>query len=135
MAANTHTESILPQTAATKADLGKVRPGVTRNPKKSAKLLDGQASTAGSATLWGDPERASHIVTAEGIETGAALAYAFREEIKNDDIAVAASISAKGIESFQPWPNTKLVTVAADRDERRRVPDTSVVRRLLEPSP
>jgi hypothetical protein len=32
-------------------------------------------------------------------------------------IAVAAAISASGIEAFQLWPSTRSVTVAADRDE------------------
>ena len=67
--------------------------------------------------LWGDPERAPQIVVAEGIETGAAVALALAAEIEAGEVAVAAAISAGGVEAFQPYPATRRVTVAADRDE------------------
>jgi phage/plasmid primase-like uncharacterized protein len=102
-----------------KADLGEVRPGERRNPKKSAKVDDGQPRSAGCAVIWGDPERASHVVVAEGIETAAAVAHALRDEIENNSTAVASAITAGGIEAFLPWPATKSVTIAADRDEAK----------------
>jgi hypothetical protein len=40
-----------------------------------------------------------------------------KPEIEAGDLLVAAAISAGGVEAFQPWPATKRVTVAADRDE------------------
>jgi hypothetical protein len=109
----------LSEDGRSKAKLGEVRPGQARNPKKSAKLADGQVTSAGCATFWGGPERAPHIVVAEGIETAGAIAYSLRDEVDNGNIAVAAGISAGGIEAFVPWPATKSVTVAADRDEAK----------------
>jgi Domain of unknown function (DUF927)/Toprim domain len=103
-----------------KANLGEVRDGVIRDPKKSARLVDGQSSVAGCAALWGDLGRTPHLVIVEGIETGAAVAYAYRVEIGRGDVAVAAAISAGGIEAFVPWPATKSITVAADRDEAKQ---------------
>ncbi len=84
-----------------------------RNPKKSAPGKD----TAGCAVLWGKPKLAPHIFLCEGIETGAAIALAFKDEIEAHRVAVVAAISAQGVETFQPPAETKHVTVAADRDE------------------
>ncbi|KJB91507.1 DNA primase [Skermanella aerolata KACC 11604] len=89
-----------------------------RDPKKSVRASDG-VSTAGRSVLWGDPATAPHIIVCEGIETGAAVAVAMRTEIEAGKVVVAAAISASGIEAFQPWPATKHITVAADRDEKR----------------
>ncbi|WP_147041305.1 toprim domain-containing protein, partial [Skermanella aerolata] len=94
-----------------KADLG------GRDPKKSVRASDG-VSTAGRSVLWGDPATAPRIIVCEGIETGAAVAFAMRKEIEARAVAVAAAISAVGVEAFQPWPATKHITVAADRDEK-----------------
>jgi hypothetical protein len=90
-----------------------------RDPKKSARVADGDSSTAGRSVLWGDPATAPHIIVCEGIETGAAVAVAMRTEIEAGKVAVAAAISAGGVEAFQPWPATRHITVAADRDEKR----------------
>ena len=60
---------------AGKAELGVGPDGRPRDPKKSARLKDGQ-SAAGCAVLWGDPASAPHLLLAEGIETSAALALA-----------------------------------------------------------
>lgn len=89
-----------------------------RDPKKSVRASDG-FSTAGRSVLWGDPATAPHIIVCEGIETGAAVAVAMRTEIEAGKVAVAAAISAGGVEAFQPWPATRHITVAADRDEKR----------------
>jgi hypothetical protein len=78
---------------------------------------DGQASTAGCAVIWGDPEKARHLVSFEGIENGAAGAYALRPEIEAGEIYVASAINAGGVEAITPYPATELVTVGADRDE------------------
>jgi hypothetical protein len=67
--------------------------------------------------VWGDTCHARHIVITEGIETGAAVALALAAEIAACEIAVAAAITAGGIEAFQPYPATAYVTIAADRDE------------------
>jgi hypothetical protein len=99
-----------------KADLGTGPDGRPRNPKKSAKVVDGD-NTAGRSALWGVPHIAPHIILTEGIETGAAVALALAAEIAANEIAVAAAITAGGIEAFQLYPATTRVTVAADRDE------------------
>ncbi|HZA66862.1 MAG TPA: toprim domain-containing protein [Geminicoccaceae bacterium] len=105
-----------------KAALGTRSDGRPRDPKKSAKLRDGQ-SAAGCAVLWGAPAIAPHLVLAEGIETAAALAFAHRAEIEANELAIAAALSASGISLFEPWPATRRVTVAADRDERHPADD------------
>lgn len=99
-----------------KADLGVRADGKRRDPKKSARNVD-DASTAGRAVLWGDPESAPWCVLAEGVETAAAVALAFRPEIERGDLYVAAGVTAGGVEAFTPWASTARVTVAADRDE------------------
>jgi hypothetical protein len=101
---------------AGKADLGTGPDGRPRDPKKSAKII-GEDNTAGRSVLWGDPERAPHIIVTEGIETAAAVALAMGGEIAAGELVVAAAISATGVEAFQPYPATRHVTVAADRDE------------------
>jgi Domain of unknown function (DUF927)/Toprim domain len=112
----THAHRIyLAPAGAGKADLG-IGPDGPREPKKSAKLV-GDDNVAGRSVLWGDPGRAAHLLVAEGIETGAAVALAFVAEIKAGEVAVAAAISANGVEAFQPYLATKRVTVAGDRDE------------------
>jgi hypothetical protein len=103
-----------------KADLGIGPNGQQRDAKKSAKLADGQGSTAGCAVIWGDPEKARHVVLFEGIENGAVGAYAFRPEIEAGEIFVASAINAGGVEAFTPYPVTELVTVGADRDEAKQ---------------
>jgi Toprim domain len=101
---------------AGKAELGSRSNGRPRDPKKSARLKEGQ-SAAGCAVLWGDPTAAPHLVLAEGIETAAAVALAYRHELDTGELVVAAALSTAGIRSFQPWPKTRQITVAADRDE------------------
>ena len=101
---------------AGKAGLGARPDGYPRDPKKSAKVTDGQ-NTAGRSVLWGNPEQAASILVCEGIETGAALAYAFRTELDAGKLALAAAISATGMEAFKPWAATKNLIVCADRDE------------------
>ena len=99
-----------------KADLGIAPDGQPRQPKKSARIID-EVNRTGCAVLWGDPERAPQLYLAEGIETAAAIAFAFRDQIAAGEVAVAAAISAAGLETFQPYPATQRVTVCADRDE------------------
>ena len=123
-----------------KAELGTRSDGRPRDPKKSAKLRDGQ-SAAGCAVLWGAPAIARHLVLAEGIETAAALAFAHRAEIEANELAIAAALSASGISLFEPWPATRRVTVAADRDEGRPADDRGhragerAARELRSPTP
>jgi phage/plasmid primase-like uncharacterized protein len=104
---------------AGKADLGTGPNGNPRDPKKSARVL-GDDNTAGRAVLWGDPKIAPHIVVTEGIETGCAVALALQDEIVAGKIAVAAGITAGGVEAFQVYSATKRVTLAADRDEAEK---------------
>jgi Domain of unknown function (DUF927)/Toprim domain len=99
-----------------KAALGKRADGKERNPKKAAKRLEGD-TISGRSVLFGDAGRAEHLVVAEGIETAAAVAYAFKAEVQVGAVAVAAAISAVGVEAVKPWPGTKRIAVAADRDE------------------
>jgi hypothetical protein len=89
---------------AGKAALGTGPNGHTRNPKKSARII-GDDNTSGRSVLWGHPERAPWIILAEGIETAAAVALAFAEEIEAGEAAVASAITAAGVEAFQPYPN------------------------------
>ena len=113
----THAHRIyLAPAGAGKADLGPGPDGRPREPKKSAKLV-GDDNVAGRSVVWGRPDRAAHVVVTEGIETGAAVALAFSAEIRIGDIAVAAAISASGMEAFQPYTVTTQITIAADRDE------------------
>ena len=105
---------------AGKADLGMAANGTVRDAKKSARRI-GEESTAGRAAIWGDAARAPWCIIAEGIETAAAVAHAFRQEIETRTAYVAAGINAGGIEAFVPWPETRRVTVAADRDEAAKI--------------
>ena len=45
------------------------------------------------------------------------MALALAAEIEAGEVAVAAAITAGGVEAFQPYPATRRVTIAADRDE------------------
>ena len=45
-------------------------------------MLEGEESTAGRSVIWGDPSTAPWCVIVEGIETAAAVAYAFRSELR-----------------------------------------------------
>jgi hypothetical protein len=99
-----------------KADLGIGSNKNPRNPKKSAKVI-GDDNTAGCAVLWGDPNAAPHLLLFEGIETAAAGVRAFKAELDAGDIVIASAINAGGIEAFQPYPATRRVTIAADRDD------------------
>jgi hypothetical protein len=103
---------------AGKAELGAGADGRPRDPKKSARLKDGQSAT-GCVVLWGDPAKAAHSLLAEGIETSAALAFAHQAEIETCELVIAAALSTSGIRAFAPWPATRRVTVAADRDEHK----------------
>jgi hypothetical protein len=110
---------------AGKAELGMGPNGHSRDPKKAAVKASGAQSTSGCAVLWGDRESATWCIVCEGIETGAAIALAFRAEIDAGKVLVAAAISAGGVEEFAPWPATQRITVAADRDESQK-PDGKV---------
>jgi hypothetical protein len=103
-----------------KAELGTLPNGKSRDPKKSARRLDGQPSTAGCCVVWGDLEVAPHVIAAEGIETAAAIAYAFAEEIAKHEVVVLSGIAAVGIEALVPWPAARTMTIAADRDEAKQ---------------
>jgi hypothetical protein len=103
-----------------KAELGTLPNGKSRDPKKSAMRLDGQPSTAGCCVVWGDVHTAAHEIGAEGIETAAAIAYAFAAEIAKHEIVVLSGITAVGTESLAPWPAARTVTIAADRDEAKQ---------------
>jgi Toprim domain len=105
-----------------KAELGSGSDGRPRDPKKSARLKEGQSAT-GCVVFWGEPATAHRLLVAEGIETAAAIALAHRAEIDSHEVVVAAALSAAGIRSFQPWPATRTITVAADRDEARSIDD------------
>jgi Toprim domain len=102
---------------AGKADLGTGPDGHPRDPKKAAVKANGDQSMSGCAVLWGDRESATWCVVCEGIETGAAIALAFRAEVDAGEVLIAAAISAGGVEAFTPWPAAQRITVAADRDE------------------
>jgi hypothetical protein len=90
-----------------------------RNPKKSVTLARG-ASSSGCAVIFGDRDRAPWLLLAEGAETAAGVALAYRAEIEAGGAYVAAAISEAGVGNFEPWPATTHVTVCADRDEAKR---------------
>jgi hypothetical protein len=89
--------------------------GATLNPKKSARRTKDQA-TGGLAVLWGSLS-AEWAILCEGVETAAAVAMAFGEEVEAGKVLIAAAGSAGGVEAFKPWPSCRRVTCAADRDE------------------
>jgi phage/plasmid primase-like uncharacterized protein len=93
-----------------------------RDPKKSASLARG-ANARGCAVIWGDRDRAPWLLLAEGIETAAAIALVFQNEIAAGEVYVAACIAASGVGNFEPWPATTRVTVCADRDEAKQKSD------------
>jgi hypothetical protein len=101
-----------------KADLGTDASGKKRDPKKSASKVNREESTSGRSVFWGAYETAPCVILTEGIETAAAVAQAFRSEIEAGSLAIAATISASGIEGFKLFPGMKQVTIAADRDEK-----------------
>jgi hypothetical protein len=101
-----------------KAELGTTADGKARDPKKSARRDPNSPSTAGCCAVWGNPN-AVHVILAEGIETACAIAVSCRAEIEKGDVAVLSAITAGGIEAFTPWPATRRITVAADRDEAK----------------
>ena len=115
-ARRTRTGFIWLPTGAAKRNLAKRR-RAGRATRRNRRKLSQDDNTAGRAVLWGDPANAPHVIVTEGIETGAAVALALAPEIAAGEIAVAAAISAVGIEAFQPYPATQRVTIAADRDE------------------
>ena len=94
--------------------------------KKLAKKPEG-TNIGGCAAIWGD-KAAPHAVLTEGVETGQAVAHVHREEIEAGQICVMACISASGIEAWMPWPETRRVTVAADRDEAKAESDAGFKR-------
>ena len=81
---------------AGKADLGRTADGKARDPKKSAKVADGDTSTAGRSVIWGDALKAPLIIVAEGVETAAAMAFAFRAEVDDGEVAVGGSHCGRG---------------------------------------
>jgi phage/plasmid primase-like uncharacterized protein len=101
---------------AEKAELGLTSDGQRRKPKKSAKKIADE-STSGCSVIWGDPSNAETEIIVEGIETGAAVALAFESEITSRNVAVAACITADGVETFKHWPAARHIIVGADRDE------------------
>jgi hypothetical protein len=101
-----------------KAELGQDTAGKTRDPKKSARRDPNGPSTAGCCVVWGTADT-EHMIIAEGIENACTIACSFRFEIEKGEVVVLAAITAGGIEAFIPWPATRRITVAADRDEAK----------------
>ena len=83
-----------------KADLGQTAAGHPRPTKKAAKSLSAE-STAGCSVVFGAPKNAPHIILAEGIETGAAIALAFKDELNGEKIAIASALTTSGIRGFK----------------------------------
>jgi len=101
-----------------KAELGQDARGRQRDAKKSAQRNPKGPSTAGCCVVWGNPD-SEHVILAEGIENACPIAVSFRDEIDKGEVAALSAITAGGIEAFAPWPNTRRITVAADRDEAK----------------
>ncbi|MDH3664214.1 MAG: toprim domain-containing protein, partial [Alphaproteobacteria bacterium] len=102
-----------------KAEIHHPQTGEELDAKKSMPVREGEASTAGLATIFG-ATTAAHCILCEGIETAAAIAFAFKDEVKAGAIMVASAINAGGVERFQQWPRTTRIVVAADRDEKAK---------------
>src|SRR5262249_60643778 len=82
---------------------GKAEPGIApngqrREAKKSARKT-ADHSTAGRAVIWGDASTAELELIFEGIETAAAAALAFQNEINSRKVAIFACISGGGVEA------------------------------------
>ncbi len=90
------------------------------DPKKSAKKENEEDNVSGRCVVWGDPTKAPHLVACEGIETAQAVAQTFRAEVEAREMVVVSAIAAVGIEALRPWPATKRVTIAADRDDAEK---------------
>src|SRR5262249_22534488 len=113
----THAHRIyLASGGAGKAELGIGPNGQRREPKKSARKTEHE-STAGRAVIWGDASTAELELIFEGIETAAAAALAFQNEINSRKSAIFACITAGSVEAFGPWRSARRVIVGADRDE------------------
>ena len=102
-----------------KAELGQDAGGKERDPKKSARRHPQGLSTAGCCAVWGNAN-SECVILAEGIENAAAIAASVRDEIEKGELAVLSAITAGGVEAFTPWPGTRHITIAADRDEGKR---------------
>lgn len=101
-----------------KADLGKRTNGQTRDPKKAATKERKDKDISGLAVWFGDRTAAKQLYLCEGIETGAAIAYAQRDRIERGSAVVAAALSTSGVKSFEPPGIVAVVFVAADRDDK-----------------
>jgi hypothetical protein len=68
--------------------------------------------------VWGSPDSET-VVLAEGPENACTLAVSLCEEIGKGELAALSAVTAGGIEAFDPWPKTRRIIVAADRDEHK----------------
>jgi hypothetical protein len=82
-----HAHRIYLSPTGAKADLGLDGHGKERDPKKSARLAEGQPSTIRCCVVWGNANVA-HAMLAEGLETTAAVAYSFKEEITTGQLTL-----------------------------------------------
>ena len=98
------------------------------DPKRLSSTAGADAS--GYAALFGSAE-AAHLIACEGIEEGAAVAFAFASEVKSGAVAVAAAYSAASLGTVAPYRSTRRFTVAGQADEAgMRAADTCASRAM-----
>jgi Protein of unknown function (DUF3631)/Toprim domain len=85
------------------------------------RLAPGKIS--GECCWWGNPCRTTFAILCEGIETGAAIARAFRAELEAGDLCVGAATSSKNLVKVALPANIKNVCIGADRDEGKAASD------------
>ena len=79
----------------------------------------GGADASGYAALFGSAE-AAHLIACEGIEEGAAVAFAFSSEVKAGAVAVAAAYSAASLGTVGAEQRERLEARAAQADSTAR---------------
>ena len=101
-----------------KAELGVDARGRPRDPKKSARLKEGQ-SAAGCVVLWGDPARRRTSSCVKESKRPRPSPWLDRPRSSAGARLLPRPCRPSGIKFFVPWPATRTITVAADRDEDR----------------
>lgn len=83
------------------------------DPKRLSSTNGDDAS--GYAAIFGSAE-AAHVIACEGIEDGAAVAFAFASEVDAGTVAVFAAYSAASLGTVAPRRSTERFTVAGQAD-------------------
>lgn len=114
-----HAHRIYVAADGTAAQLGTTEQGWERSPEKSARRSQDD-DVRGLGVVWGEVGSVLQVLLCQSIDTGAAIAQAFQQEIAARKLAVVAALTPGGIEHFQPLPIHQWVVVCADRDEAKQ---------------